>query len=168
MKKKFLLVILATLVLTLTLTGCGSDATGSGNSIFSSKKTVTCTHEEVDAEGYKTTDEMVVTYDNEKVLNVKSTMVTELDPTYLEFTLAFGQVLAETLNKVEGVSLSYEKAGDNSIKAVTSIDYEKLNPENVKKELGEMYDSDDEALYDAKGMSFEDFKKNSLAGYTCK
>lgn len=164
MKKKILLGMLVLLVM-VTLTGCSSSE---GGSVFSGKKTVTCTHEEVDAEGYKTTDEMVVTYNSEKVLNIKSTMIIETDPNLVDFTVSFGQAMADMLNEVEGVSLSYEKASDNSIKSVTSVDYEKLDPAQVKKELGELYDDDDEAIYASKGLSFDEFKKNSLSGYTCK
>ena len=65
--KKILLGI-SLLLGVILLTGCGSDVTGSNNSggLFSSTKTVTCTHEEVDEDGYKTTEEMVVTYDSSK------------------------------------------------------------------------------------------------------
>lgn len=167
--KKILLGISLLLGIIL-LTGCGSDVTGSNNAggIFSSTKTVTCTHEEIDEDGYKTIDEMVVTYDSSKVLSAKSTSIIETDPTLVEFTLSFGQLLADAMNVVDGVSVSYEKHGENSIKATTTVDYEKLDYSKLKSQLGDMYDSDDDALYNVKGLSFEEFKKRSLSGYSCK
>ena len=167
--KKILLGI-SLLLGVILLTGCGSDVTGSNNSggLFSSTKAVTCTHEEVDEDGYKTTEEMVVTYDSSKVLSAKSTSIIETDPTLVDFTLSFGELLADAINAVEGVSVSYEKHSDSSIKATTTVDYEKLDYSKLKSQLGDMYDSDDDALYNVKGLSFEEFKKRSLSGYSCK
>lgn len=167
--KKFLLGISLLLGVTILLTGCGNSVKeNNAGGIFSSTKTVTCTHEEVDEDGYKTTDEMVVTYDSSKILSVKSTSIIETDPTLVEFTLSFGQLLADAMNVVDGVSVFYEKHGENSIKATTTVDYEKLDYSKLKSQLGDMYDSDDDALYNVKGLSFEEFKKSSLSGYSCK
>jgi hypothetical protein len=168
--KKCLLGICLLIGVAFFVTGCGSDITGNGSDggLFSSTKTVTCTREEVDEEGFKTKDEMIVTYDSSKVLSAKSISIIETDPTLVEFTLSFGNLLSDAINVVEGVSVSYEKYGDSSIKATTNIDYEKLDYSKLKSQLGDMYDSDDDALYNVKGLSFEEFKKKSLAGYSCK
>ena len=167
MKKKFLLGISLTLVFAFLLTGCGSEGKKS-NRVDSMTKSVVCTNEKVDDSGYKTKDEIVLVYDSSKVLNAKATTIIETEPDLVDFTVAFGQEIANSINVVDGVNVSYEKYSDNSIKSVTTIDYEKVDVSKIKSQLGELYDSDDDALYNGRGMTLEEFKSKNLVGYSCK
>ena len=168
MTKKVLLCLLMG-ILSITLVGCG-DSSGTDtliNNPLSSTKEITCTRESKDEDGYKTTDTMLITTKGKKKKKVTSTSVTETDPEYVDFTVSFGEAFAETFNKIEGMEMSYTKEGTNSVKMTLSVDYEKLDPTQIKDTLGELYDEDDSSLYNSKDLSFEEFEKESLEGYTC-
>ena len=48
-----------------------------------------------------------------------------------------------------------------------SVDYDKINPEQIKTVLGDSYDEEDATIYNSKDLTFEEFKKDNLEGYTC-
>ena len=155
-------------ILSITLVGCsGSDIEDIVTTNPLTSKEITCTKESKDEDGYKTTETMLITTKSNKVKKVTSSSVMEMDPDYIDFTISFGQAFAETFNKIEGMEMSYVKEGTNSVKMTLSVDYDKLDPTQIKDTLGELYDEDDSSLYDSKDLSFEEFKKQSLEGYTC-
>ena len=69
MKKKLLFGLFVVL-LCFVLVGCGKSENGgsSGGGLLNPNKTMTCTKEEVDEDGYKTTETVDVTYNSKKVL----------------------------------------------------------------------------------------------------
>lgn len=85
------------LCLCVILTGCDN----SGNVLNSKSGTFTCTKSEVDEDGYSTESTIVATYKNDKISKVEETNISEMDPDYIEFTLAFGEAFAEALNSVD-------------------------------------------------------------------
>ena len=107
MKKKTILFLVILSVL-LLVTGCDKKES-SGGGLFSSTKTLNCHKEEIDEEGYKTTDSIVVTYNSKKVLKVKNTNIMETDPAYIDFSLAIGNGLAKALNQVKGIKWYMKK-----------------------------------------------------------
>ena len=84
----------------------------------------------------------------------------------IELTLLVGNGIAEKLNSVNGVSSSFVKDGNNSIKSVMTIDYEKINVEDLKTALGNSFSEDD--FYSSKDLTLEEFKTKNLSGYECK
>lgn len=165
MKKKTILFLVILSVL-LLVTGCDKKES-SGGGLFSSTKTLNCHKEEMDEDGYKTTDSIVVTYNSKKVLKVKNTNIMETDPAYIDFSLAIGNGLAKALNQVKGIKMVYEKIENNKIKFVLEVDYEKIDLEEIKKALGDLY-SEDDNLYTAKDFTIDDFRGKNLQGYTCE
>lgn len=167
MKKSILILIVV--LLSITLVGCGETELKESltNNPISPIKTITCTKEEVDSDGYKTTDTMTITTNNDKVKKVSSTSLMEMDPEYIDFTVSFGESISTTFNKIAGMEMKYEKADKGTVKLTLNIDYDKLDPTQIKSVLGDLYDEEDASLYNSKDLTFEDFKKDSLEGYTC-
>lgn len=163
MKKKLL--IIAMLFSVLLITGCGTTNTGTG--VLNSKKTMVCTKETVDEDGYKTTETMEVTYNSSKVLKVKSTSISETDPSFVELQLSFGNAFAEKFSEIDGLDASYSKVDNNKIKMIIEVDYGKIKPEQIKKALGDLY-SEEDSFYNKTNYTIEDFKSENLDGYTCK
>ncbi len=162
--KKIILVI--TLVLSIFLiTGCGAKS-GNGGGIFNPNKNMTCTKESVDEDGYKTTETMDITYNSNRVLRVKSTNISETDPTYIDFAYSFGSAIAAKFNEIEGMTFEYVKEGDNKLKMVMDVDFEKINPDQMKELLGDSFDEN--SFYSRKNVNIEEFKKENLSEYTCK
>lgn len=158
MKKKLFIVVFISLFL---IAGCGNN-----ENILSSEKTLTCTNTTIDEDGYKTDDEMKVTYKDDKVVKVVETNISETDPDILDFTYSTTSALAETFNKVDGMNIVYTKEDDNKIKFVLSVDYSKLNVDTIKETFGEIYDEN--SFYNNKDITIEEFKKENLKDYTCK
>lgn len=164
MKNKLL--IMTMLFSLILITGCGSNSSNSGG-ILDSKKTMTCTKETVDEDGYKTTETMEVTYNSSKVLKVKSTNISETDPSFIEFQLNFGNAFAEKFSEIDGIDASYSKVDDNKIKMTMEVEYGKIKPEQIKSVLGDLY-SEEDSFYDKSDYTIENFKAENLNGYTCE
>lgn len=167
MKKKYFLGFIL-LLCVFMLTGCFSKTQSSGNKVITGKRTMTCTKEEIDDDGYKSNETIVVTYNSTKVLKASATNITETDPEYIELQLNFGNEFAKKINSVDGMEMKYEKFEDNKIKATWEIDYERIDPEQLKEELGDWLDEGSEELYSSKNMTIEEFKEENMEGYTCK
>lgn len=164
--KKIVLVI--TLILSIILiTGCGVNSKNGGGSILNPNKTMNCTKESVDEDGYKTFETMNITYNSTKVLRVKSTNISETDPTYIDFGLSIGTALASKLSEINGMTMEYTKDGDNKIKIVMDVDFTKIDPAQIKEVFGELYNEED-SFYNKKDYTIEQFKKENLSGYNCK
>lgn len=166
MEKKYLFVVF---IMAFILTGCRTKSeTEVGGGLFSSTKTMDCTKVETDEDNYKTTDTTIITYNNSKVLKIKTTVVSEIDPSYSEFSLNIGKAFAETFNKIDGMKMEYEKVDDNKIQSVMEVDFDKIDPDKIKEVLGDLYDEDSGNIYSTKNITIDEFKKQSLEGYTCK
>lgn len=173
--KKVLLTI--TIILSVFLiTGCGiksgnggKSGGNSGGSILNPTKTMTCTKEETDENGKKTSEKMIITYNSTKVLKVNNTQIIDTDPNYMELTLKVGKGVAEEMSKVDGITLSYEAEGTDKVKVTTEVEFEKVNLDQLKEVLGGLYDENNtESIYGDKDYTIEKFKKENLEGYTCK
>lgn len=127
--------------------------------------TLNCTKTETDDDGYKTTETIVVTTKKDKVSKIEQTGITEMDADKIETALSFGKSFSSAFNEIEGMSITYSKESDNSIKATTSIDFAKLDMDKLKEAFGD--DLTDDEFYSAKDMSLEEFKTKNLEGYTC-
>lgn len=151
------LIILSS-ILCLLLTGCGSN---------SNSGTLNCTKIEYDEDGYKTTDTMIVNYKNGVVTSVSETDVSEMDADYIDFTLSFGNLFAEALNKIDGLNVEYTKIDDSTLQYTMSIDYSKVELDKVKEAFGDAYDDNQASMY-TKNISLEVFKTDILNDYTCE
>ena len=82
------------------ITGCGSTkgSAGKKKSIFDTKKTMTCTKEEVDEDGYKSTSKYVITYTSKKVTKVESEEVMTMDPTIVDWVYSFSYAIIEEID----------------------------------------------------------------------
>lgn len=140
----------------ITLAGCGS-----------STKTMTCTKESND-NGYKAKDTMVITYNSEKVLKVETENLEEVEPDLLDYQLQLSNLFVQELSELDGIEIRYEKVSDNQVKMVSTIEYDKINPDQMKEKLGSLFGEDNTSLYKSKDISIEDFKEKYLDGFTCK
>lgn len=167
MWKKTLVVLL---ISTLLLTGCGKEKETSDNKTSNDVKEntgmITCTKSETDEDNLKTDSTMVVNYKKGIVTKIEETSVQEVDESIIDLTLLVGNGLAEKLNAVDGINSSFSKEGNNQIKSVMSVDYEKVDIEELKSSLGESFDENN--YYGSKDLTLEDFKVKNLAGYECK
>ncbi len=163
--KKALAVLL---VSSLLLTGCGkenSDDTDKGGKKEDSG-TLSCVKNSTDESGYKTTDNMEVTYKDGKVTKVKSISEAETDPKLITFTLNLGNAMAEKFSEINGITVKYSQEGDNKIKSVTEIDYAELDV-NKLSELADSLGGESSSLY-KKDIALDEFKTTNLEGYTCE
>ena len=159
MKKYSKLAVL--FVLIALISGCGKDGIS-----LSKEKELTCTNTTTDEDGYKNEDKMVVTYKDNKVVKVTETNVTETDPSMLDMTYSFTSAFAESFNKVDGMNITYSKEGNNKLKFVMIVDYDKIDVDSLKNTLGDLYDEDN--FYNKKDITIDEFKENNLKDYTCK
>lgn len=162
--KKRLMLFFGVFIIGLLVTGCGNKEGGifGGNS-----GTKTCTKTSVDEDGYNTTDTMIITYKNDKVTIVEDTNISEMDPKYIDFTFSFGTSFAEKLNEVDGFNVEYSKEENNKIKLYMKVDFNKINENNIKDKLGELY-SEDDPFYVKKDITVDDFIAENLYDYKCK
>lgn len=166
--KKSKILLSAIFMSCILLTGCGnSEENGTGGILNSNSGTKTCTKTSVDEDGYNTTDTMVVTYKKNKVTLVEDTNVSETDPQYIDFSLNIGKAFAEKLSEVNGFTVEYSKENDNKIKMYMKVDFNKIDVNDVKEKLGDLY-SEDEAFYSKQDITIDDFISNNLSDYTCK
>ena len=156
MKKSFL--IIAVVISVILMSGCD---------VFGSNKTMTCTKDSTDEDGFKVTDTMKITYNSDKVLKVNNTNISETDPEYLDMQLAFGSSFAESFNEISGIDVSYTKTDDGKLKMEMNVDFEKIDIDEIKNTLGELY-SEDDSFYSKESYTIDEFKNENLEGYSCK
>lgn len=165
-KKVFIVLLISTLL----ITGCTKekevDKDTSKDKVKDVSGTLTCTKTETDEDNLKTESTMIINHKNNVVTKVEETSIQEVEESYLDFTLLFSNGLAEKLNAVDGINANFSKEDNNKIKSVMSVDYEKLNVEDLKTSLGELFNED--TFYSSKSKTLEEFKTNNLAGYECK
>lgn len=150
--KKYLIILITFGM--LFITGCEN-----------SSGTLICTKTEISEEGYSTKTTMVVTYVDKIVTKVEQTSIEEMDADFVDTSIYFSQLLAESLNEVSGYNITFTKESNTSVKIVTTIDYTKLDGEKIKEILGSSYNEN--ALYSLSNITIDDFKETQLDGYTC-
>ncbi len=169
--KNVLIVFIAFFVCLIFITGCDgakSNQSNQSNNDSNQSKTgiLNCSKVETDEDGYKTTDDVEVTYENNIINKIKTTTITEMDKdlvdSYLEFNIPFTQAF----NEIDGYTMNYTKEDDNAVKLVMELDYKLLNIEQVKEVYGE--DFDENAFYAVKNYPLDEYIKEDLDGYTCK
>lgn len=146
--------IVSVLILVLLITGCEGKI-----------KTLTCTKESVE-DNLKTSEEMLVSYKNNKVFKITQTTIEEMDPDLIDTTISFGENFASTLNQVDGFEVNYSKESNNSVKYQITMDYSKMDMNKLKELFGDDWNEED--YIKAKDQDIEEFKKELLEGYTCK
>lgn len=152
---KKVLILFIGLFMVIITSGCDSNT-----------KSMKCTKESVDGEGYKTTENVNVTYNSKKVLKVEQINIAETDPTYIDLALGFSNVFLQTLNDINGITITMNKIENNKIETKTKIDYEKLDIEKIKNNLSDLT-TNDENLYSSVNYTIDEFKEKNLNGYTC-
>lgn len=150
--KKYLIILFSLGI--FFITGCES-----------SSGTLTCTKTEISEEGYSTQNTMVVTYTNKIVNKVEQTSIEEMDADFVDTSIYFSRLLAESLNEVNGYNITFTKESDTSVKIVTTIDYTELDEEKIKETLGSSYKEN--SLYAVSNITINDFKETQLDGYSC-
>ena len=165
MKKKLLAIVL--FILVLFSVGCGKTSNNgkSKNGILNSKKTMTCYKETVE-DGIKTSETAVITYTSKEVLSVKSTSVSSLDPTYAELQATILDAYIKELDGLDGISASFARDESNQTTMVLDVEFKKINPEQIKEKLGDLYSEEDSYLFKT-DYTIEEFKAENLEGYTC-
>ena len=150
------------------ITGCGSTKGGTGKkkSIFDTKKTMTCTKEEVDEDGYKSTSKYVITYTSKKVNKVESEEVMTMDPTIVDWVYSFSYSIIEEIDKLDGIDASYVKQDDSTLVMKIAADFDKINEEQVKEAFGSL--NEDGEIYTKRNVTIDEFVSENMEGYTCK
>ena len=162
MKKNLLISIILCLIL---LTACGTTENNSDKNV--DKGTLKCTKTEYDEDGYKTTDEMIVTYKKDIVTSVLETNVSEIDPSVIDMTLSFGNLFAEKLSEIDGLNVEYTKVNEKTLQFTINVDYSKVELDKVKQVFGDAYDEKQSSMY-TKNIELDTFKKDILSNYTCE
>ena len=112
---------------------------------------------------------MIVTYNSKKVLKVNNTQIIETDAQYRDFVLGVGKTIAEKMSTVDGIEVTYEGVETDKVKMEMDVEFEKVNVEQLKEVLGEVYDEDEaDSFYGNKEYTIEKFKEENLQGYDCK
>lgn len=155
--KKYLLLVLGCL---LIVTGCGKDDTkkaeGKSGSLVCTKTT--------EEDGVKSVENVTVNYKNDKVTTVQEEMIETVGKDGQELAYnTFKGIFENTFKDIEGLEVKVEKEGKDAVKIIMDMDYSKIDPENLKKALGD--ENDEEIKTD---ITIDDFKKEELDGYTCK
>ena len=162
--KKTLFAIFLSLLLVVSLTACKSNG---GSSL--KKQTLICTKETKDSNGKKSSQKVVATYVNSKIDTVNSEIVTETDPKYIDVVISASSTIVDKLNSIDGLTVKYSKASKNEIKITMNMDYNKLDPKQIKETLGSLYSEEDSGLYNLKDVTISDLKKEMKKnGYSCK
>lgn len=172
--KKLGLLCLVTLLL-LSITGCGNNTNQRGKNDNTGK--MICSKTETDEDGYTTDNTITATYKNDKLLTIKQEQLQKMDAEYIDFVYGIGSLIMKSFENIGGMMVTYEKVGDNSIKTVFEVNYEKLDYnalEEISKKLNASEDSSDESSQlitnIKKDLTLDEFKEmyNSTNGYTCK
>ncbi len=172
--KKLGIFFLVTLLL-LSITGCSNNSTKGNNNEKTGK--LVCSKTETDEDGYTTDTTITTTYKNNKLLTIKQESLQKMDATYIDFVYGLGSLVMKAFENINGMSVSYEKVGSDSIKTVFDVNYEKLDYdalEEVSKDLNTDEDSGDDPTQAItnfkKDLTLDEFREmyNDANGYTCK
>ena len=164
MKKLFF--CLFAFVLCFSLTGCGSNDNKENKDNKKSDQALVCTKKETDEDGFETTTKMTVKYKDDKVTAVTSEETMTMSEDIVDMTYQLSSLFVEAFDEIDGIEASYEKVDSKTLKSSMTIDYTKLNLDDIKEAFGE--EAMEDTFYSEKDMSLEDFKKDYLDGYECK
>lgn len=166
--KKFFMCFLILGVLFVS-TACGKEETKEDGKKDSKYETLTCTKSETDEDGLKSDTTAVIKYksSDNKVVTLEQTATSQVNAQFADLTLNITKAVADAFSKVDGISMEVTKENDTTIKSVTSIDYTKINIENMKETLGEMFDEDN-AMFKSTDVTVDSLKSSALEGFTCK
>lgn len=146
-KLQGLLLVLFALLLT---TGCGN-------------KVMTCTVKETDDDGYVTESTRKITHKDDVVIKVEETTTAEADEETIDTIVKLAEESFKAFNDIDGLSISIKKDGKNRYKQVMSMDYDKINLDD----LGGLFGSEGET--ETKKQTFDELVKSAEEeGYTCK
>ena len=163
--KKYALMMLSILFALVLITGCGNkNENGTNDGVL---KTKTCTKTTINDDGYSTTDTMIISYKNDKVMIVEDTNISETSPQFIDMSLSIAKALTDKLNEINGFTVECSKEDSNKIKAYMKVDFDKIDINNLKEKLGDLY-SEDKSFYTKKDITINDFINTNLSGYTCK
>ena len=132
----------------------------------SNTKTLKCNKETTDDDGYKTTETMNIKYNDQRVLSINQTSISEVDPEYIDLSIGFLSMYKQVFDGVDGVKFEINKIKDNTVKMAIDIDYVKLDVEKIKENFGEEEMDDD--MFTSKNITIESLKADKLNGYNCK
>ena len=164
--KKIVLVLMVVLSLCL-LSGCGKKSSKSEFKITPTK-TMTCTASETDANGNKTEEEVIISYEGQKIVEMKVSTTIVADDEIVDYYEDALNKINAAFNQHDGIKASYLKLETNKYKLVFDIIPDKINIEELKEGMKEYYEEDDLKLFDTKDVTLDTFKKEYIAGYTCK
>lgn len=132
----------------------------------SNTKTLKCSKETTDDDGYKTTETMNIKYNDQRVLSINQTSISEVNPEYIDLSIGFLSMYKQAFDGVDGVKFEINKIKDNTVKMAIDIDYVKLDVEKIKENFGEEEMDDD--MFTSKNITIESLKADKLNGYNCK
>lgn len=161
-------VILSLLISLLFVTGCDKKTEENPDKATNDNKvgSLVCSKTITDEDGNPEEETMTISYKNDIVTKVVNKNTAEMDESLIDVTLAFGELIAGVLNEVNGFEMKYTKESNTKISAIITVDYEKLDLEDLKAQYGSDFDED--SFYSSKNISLETFKKENLEGFECK
>ncbi len=148
--------------------GCEKQENTNNNSSNEEKEkiaTIVCTKES-EEDGVKQTDTFEITSKDNIVKKVTNSTVSQVEEGFLDLAVSMSQKIIESFNEVDGMDASISKAGNDSYKISLTVDYDKIDVEQAKEKLGDMFDSED--FLAEKDITVEQFKEKNLDGYECK
>lgn len=148
--------------------GCEKQENTNNNSSNEEKEkiaTIVCTKES-EEDGVKQTDTFEITSKDNIVKKVTNSTVSQVEEDFLDLAISMSQKIIESFNEVDGMDASISKAGNDSYKISLTVDYDKIDVEQAKEKLGDMFDSED--FLAEKDITVEQFKEKNLDGYECK
>lgn len=127
----------------------------------SSKQNLYCVKEETDKNNLTTKYEYSIEYDT-YVTKVKKIDSIELDKALIDFTFNSKKELASRFDNIKGIKVNVKIINDNVIQTVTTINYKKLDKEELEKN-----NLSTNALYNKK-LKLDKFKDYYLKDFDCK
>jgi uncharacterized lipoprotein YehR (DUF1307 family) len=156
--------IAALLVVTLVITGCGSD-----NGSTMSK---TCTMTETDEDGFIQESIVTLRYGDDNYIDVmESINKMETDPEYIDYAYGMFVTFTGVYSDIEGIDSSAEIDG-NTIIFNMDIDFNNIDIKAYNAAMADEYgdDDDDDFFTDETNtkVDVDEYIESELEGYTCK
>lgn len=121
-----------------------------------------CVKEPNDKEEFKTESTYIIYYDeNDTVVKVTKKDVIETDKNMIDFNIENEKKIIEKYEGIKGVKFTVKKISDTTIQKVLTINYKKLNKDQLKE-----HQLDSNALYSDK-LTLKKFEHYFLDDYTC-
>lgn len=165
MEKKLL--IMFTIILCITLTGCGSKS--SSNILKPKIQTITCIKSEKDENGYNTKETMTIEYKENTILKITDESTSEMDSEYLDLAIALANGYLSSYNELDGFNMIISKTDDKKLYSKYTIDYDKLDIQQLEKVAKDNNSStDDFHINKDNYRDFNNYKETELKDYNCK